>query len=257
MESRDFPVQATIIVLTKSTQAERTKKCLSLIEKNTRSYELIVIRDDPRVFGFSKNNNRAMKAGLGKYFVLINDDCFVSDSQWLEKLIARAESEPRIGIVGPKLYTEQGEIEYELDKRMDPQGFVQQIAFACVLLKREILQSIGFMDESFRYGAEDCEYTDRAIRNGWKLAIAQDLSLIHLVNASENLRGITENVRGDFHWRRNEGYTLVHLTKQELYNSTFLPRRWVKNKAPIVFLTIRRIRSRLFPHWQELMNRKK
>lgn len=198
-----------------------------------------------------------MRAGLGKYFVLINDDCFAVDPHWLEKLITRAESDPKIGIVAPKLYTEQGEIEYEIDKRMDSKGFVEQVPFACVLLKRELVRTIGMMDESFRYGAEDCEYTDRAIRNGWKIAIARDVSLIHLVNSSENLFGIMENMRGDYHWRRNEGFSLLHLTKQELYNSTFLARRWVKNKAPSVFLTIKKLRTKFFPRWQKWMSRKK
>lgn len=194
---------------------------------------------------------------LGKYYVLMNDDCFATDPEWLEKMITKLESDPKIGIVAPKLYNQQGEIEYEVDRRMDSEGYVQVAAFACVLLRREMVQIIGLMDESFRYGAEDTEYTSRALRNGWRIAIAREVKMTHLVNTSESLSGITENMRGDFHWRRNEGYSIIHLTKQELYNSTFLARRWVKFKAPSVYFKIRRLRSRFFPRWKEFMTRKK
>ncbi len=140
---------------------------------------------------------------------------------------------------------------------MDAEDFVKLSAFACVLLKREMVEKIGYLDEFFHYGAEDTEYTNRAIRNGWKIAIATDVSLIQLINASECRAGITENARGYFHWRRNEGHSLVHLTKQELYNSTLLVRRWVKYKAPSVFLALKRLRSKFFALWRQFMNQKK
>ena len=91
---------ASIIVLTTSFSNQYTKKCLAAIEANTTlPYELFVLRDDKGSFGFSKDNNRLMKISEGEYIVLMNDDCFVQP-QWLERMVKKAEEDPKIGLVG-------------------------------------------------------------------------------------------------------------------------------------------------------------
>ncbi len=241
-------VKATIIVLTKSTQAEYTKKCLYLLEKNTRDYELFVVRDDPSAFGFSKDNNRIMKIGLGDYFVLVNDDCFVTDPHWLEKMIAKAESDAKIGMVAPILRTLDGEIQYLVDKRMDAEGFVNVVAFACVLLKREMVDKIGYLDEAFRFGSEDNEYCQRALNNGWKIAIARDVSLIHLVNTSRDFRSLTEYMRGSLRMERmmgGSGFPTVKILLIQINLVTDRPRRILKHRAAPLFFRLRSVRDRM------------
>jgi GT2 family glycosyltransferase len=241
-------VKTTIIVLTKSTQAEHTKKCLYFLEKNTQNYELFVLRDDPSVFGFSKDNNRIIKIGLGNYFVLVNDDCFVTDPRWLEKMITRAESDSRIGMVAPILRTLDGEIQYLVDKRMDADGFVKVVAFACVLLKREMVEKIGYLDEAFRFGSEDNEYCQRALNNGWKIAIARDVSLVHLVNTSRDFRSLTEYMRGSLRMERmagGSGFPTVKILLSQINLVTDRPRRILKYRAGPLFFRLRSVRDRL------------
>jgi GT2 family glycosyltransferase len=242
-------VKSTIVILTKSTQADHTKKCLYFIEKNTRDYELFLVRDDPRAFGFSKNNNRIMRIALGDYFVLVNDDCFVTDSQWLEKMIVRAESDEKIGIVAPILKSPEGEVQYLIPKNIDSQGLVSVVAFACVLLKKSMVDHIGLLDEGFRFGSEDNEYCQRALSHGWKIAIASDVSLIHLANTSRDMRSLTEYMRGTLRIERmaaGDSFPTSKAILSQLILVTDLPRRFTKYKAEPVFFKLRALRNRFF-----------
>jgi GT2 family glycosyltransferase len=236
------PVRASIIVLTKSTQADHTRKCLYWIEKNTSNYELFVVRDDPKEFGFSKNNNRMIRASLGKYIVLMNDDCFAVQQDWLDKMISRAEEDPSIGIVAPMLYGLDGKLQYSADKKMDSKGIIADIPFACVLIKHALIDQVGFMNESFRYSSEDYEYEKRAKEKGWKIAIASDVKLVHLFSTSRDTKASFQFIKDEYLWRRNIGKP-IQLKRMLLLVTTVPPRKFVKTRAPAVADRLKKFRS--------------
>ncbi len=90
---------ASIIIPTARLSSEITTRCLEAVERNTSlPYELFLVRDDPGHFGFSRENNRIMRISEGKYFILLNDDCFVHP-EWLDRMVKKADSDDRIGIV--------------------------------------------------------------------------------------------------------------------------------------------------------------
>ncbi len=112
--------------------------------------------DEPQ--GFSKAVNAGIKESSGEFIVLLNDDCCLltqETNHWLN-LLSEPFSDPQVGITGShKLWSEDAQHEF--------------IIFFCAMLRREMLDSIGWLDEQFSpfYG-EDIDLCIRAERAGWK-----------------------------------------------------------------------------------------
>lgn len=234
---------ASIIIPTARLSSEITTRCLEAVERNTSlPYELFLVRDDPGHFGFSRENNRIMRISEGKYFILLNDDCFVHP-EWLDRMVKKADSDERIGIVGAKLYGLDGKIQYEADKA-GPDGDIDNIAFALVLIKRDVLTKIGFMNENYRFGSEDAEYCTKAKQAGYRLVIS-DATATHLRNNSIDVDALLLKTRGTFFLRRSRGQSILSLIPVMGYGLTFPLRRAIKTRAPSVFQFMRRRGNRM------------
>ncbi len=217
---------ATIIILTANASSEHTKKTIECVEKFTKlPYELFVLRDEREHFGFSRDNNRLMKIAEGKYVILLNDDCFVGEG-WLEKMISAAESNSKIGLVGAELHRSGGEV-HTYGKPFDfGEGFLRSnftkifehldlyddwIAFALVLVKREVIQKIGYLDETFILGFEDNDFCFRVRSAGFQIVYA-DVDATHLTNvSSKSFANTTKMVRGFLVFYRRLHWSIVRI----------------------------------------------
>ena len=149
-----------------------------------------------RNLGFAKAMNLGMEQARGRYIVIHNSDTVVA-SEWLNHLVQAAESDPQLGIVSPMTnYCGEGPQIDETAKDL-PVEKVQEFAatirertnllpvparlvFFSVLLKREVFEAIGGLDENFGLGNyEDEEYCIRARLAGFKLAIAPNAFVYH------------------------------------------------------------------------------
>ncbi|HUE16834.1 MAG TPA: glycosyltransferase family 2 protein [Planctomycetaceae bacterium] len=57
---------------------------------------------------------------------------------------------------------------------------IEWISFACVLIRTEVIESIGRMDEGFFMYFEDVDYCRRARSAGWQIAYAPEARVVHL-----------------------------------------------------------------------------
>jgi len=211
----------SIIILTYN-QLEYTKITLDSIRKNTRCTNEIIVVDNASsdgtveylktqkdihvVFndenlGFPAGCNQGMEIAKGDYVLLLNNDVVVS-SNWLEGLVECAESDPRIGIVGPMSNWISGfqlERNITYDKVSEVHRFaadyrkrnrkrwieVPRIAGFCMLLKREVIAKIGGLDTI--YGTGNCEDDDFCVRSnlaGFRNVIAGDVFVHHFGSKS-------------------------------------------------------------------------
>jgi GT2 family glycosyltransferase len=61
---------------------------------------------------------------------------------------------------------------------------VKHVSGACMLLRRELIEDIGLLDEKFFIYLEDTDYSKRAIDNGWRVVYAPLSTIIHVGGAS-------------------------------------------------------------------------
>ncbi len=154
--------------------------------------------------GFAGGNNVGLRLALQQhydYVLLLNNDTDVPPDM-LERMVATAESHPRIGMVGPLIsYYDAPETVWSAGGSIDwrrgtsamlglgtPRSSiapgVRQVDFVtgCALLcKRAVLEQIGLLDERFFMYYEETEWCVRAARAGWKIMLAPDARLLHKI----------------------------------------------------------------------------
>lgn len=206
------------IILIAFNQFEYTKKCIESIIKYTKtSHEIILIDNHsndetvksilpkfPEIrliensdnLGFPKAANQGILAALGDYVLLLNNDTVVTEN-WLERLIKIAENEKEIGIVGPisnevsglqidrnAIYADMREMHTYAKKIAENNAGeilnFPRVAFLCTLIKKEVIEKIGGLDERFSPGNyEDDDFCLRAQIAGFKTVIAKDVFIHH------------------------------------------------------------------------------
>jgi len=169
------------------------------------SRRLIVITNNSNL-GFSEGNNVAMRyaarALRPKYFLLLNNDTIV-DSAFLTRLVDVAESNPRIGILGPQIRPyyagtrkEVSECGGRIEWMVYP-GYVQNFdrsgvqtsgdsKFVCcdwtsgaALMLRDQSLAGRFLDNAYFFGCEDVEICIRLRKLGYLVAAVPTSIVYH------------------------------------------------------------------------------
>ncbi len=153
--------------------------------------------------GFAGGNNLgiryAQKQGAD-YIWLLNNDTIV-DEKCLDYLVRAAEAEPARGMVGNKIYyhhapetiwfaggkvdLEKGGLTHHTGKdcrdngSYDTPGPAGYITGCSVLVKKEMVEDIGLLDDNYFLYFEDVDWSLRAAQKGWKLFYEPKARLWH------------------------------------------------------------------------------
>ncbi len=166
-------------------------------EEGLREY-LSSLKDSPNVRvevilnrlneGFPRGTNKGMELSRAPYVCLLNNDIIVTEG-WLEEMIKAAESDPSVGIVNPSsnnfgLRFGKGTTlqEFAQGFRKHSGEWVEMNACVgfCMLIKREVVERIGFLDDKYGYAYfEDTDYSRRAQAAGFKCAMAKGCYVYH------------------------------------------------------------------------------
>ncbi len=136
--------------------------------------------------GFALGNNAAAKMAEGEYLFLLNPDTEISPTE-INKLVAYLDANPKVGVVGPKIYDADGLVQESygfamtlgsevigkifgsiyiqslplvrsvrmrwLDKQeISPVGW---IGGAALMIRRDLFERLGGIDPNFFYSAGD------------------------------------------------------------------------------------------------------
>jgi GT2 family glycosyltransferase len=191
---------------TADTTSESAVECIRSIKKHSENYELIII-DNNRTpdFNHGAELNRGMKIAKGEYILLIDDDVMVTGG-WLNSLIRCAELDTKIGIVGPKMISRDGRVTHTGGFIQPFQGYtslrvghliddvkedraVQYVCMACMLIKRKVIEEIGYLDEELQMNFEDPDICLRAWEKGWVVMYTPKSVVIH-----EEWKGVKKNL---------------------------------------------------------------
>ncbi len=209
-----------------------------------RGTDVILIRNEENL-GFVKAVNQGLKASNGSYVCVMNNDTIPTPG-WLENLVEFAESHEDVGLMNP-LCDGPSEIpidEYarSLAKNKTRYMEVNQCFGFCMLIKREVIDKIGYLDESFGMGCyDDTDYSMRAGRAGYRCVCVHS-SYVHHVHgisfkALGNREGIVTECEKEYFkkWPRHRRTAIGFLLKDETRDSElenllrgmlFLAREW-------------------------------
>ena len=167
--------------------------------------KLFILKNDKN-YGFTGGNNIAINQILeesrSEYILLLNNDTVVSQD-FLTELVKVAQSRKNIGIVGSKIYNYDGKNRQKIiqsagstinlytgnitmygSNQIDRGQFddirtVDYISGACLLIKREIVQKIGILDDDFFAYFEDVDWCLRAKEKKYDVVYAPASTIWH------------------------------------------------------------------------------
>jgi GT2 family glycosyltransferase len=165
--------------------------------------------------GFAGGNNLAFRAGSGRFFLLLNSDA-VARPGLLAALLDFAAKHPKAGLIGPKVLNADGSLQASCRRfpslgaglfrntflgRLFPHNRytreylmeewdhtvpreVDWLSACCLLARREMVETVGPMDETYFMYFEDVDWSLRAARGGWEVWYAPVAPVVHEIGRS-------------------------------------------------------------------------
>jgi len=173
-----------------------------LSNQDSEHFQLIA---NPENLGYSGGNNVGIEYALkhgADYVVLLNNDVELKYDT-LSQLVEVAEQNPGAGIVAPALIDEDGHMTYDgkirwlrtelpLSSTPPPRPLLERgfyLSGACLLIKRQVFQTISTLDEGFFLYFEDVDFCYRAQLAGFQLMLLPHLRVRHWTSSSTKKLG--------------------------------------------------------------------
>ncbi len=182
------------------------------------AFPSVIIIQNKDNLGFARANNRGIKESRGKYLLLLNSDTYI-DQDVFSELIRYMEVQPNVGIVSPKIVSPELTPypmrlfrltpllsflkivnlyalyrEYLPDTSSQPIE-VQVVGGSCMLIRKEVFDSVGYLEEGFFLYNEEDDFCRRALGKEWKIIFNPQNYIIHLHGMSTRKKEIYERVQ--------------------------------------------------------------
>lgn len=170
--------------------------------------------------GFSGGHNQGITARKGRYYLVLNSDA-VLHSGFCRAILTAAEAAPEVGLFTPRIEYDDGTAQISRFRIPSPASEMIRAAatgavsralksyvvapadplrdaqigwasFACILLRGEMIDTIGLMDEGYFLYFEDTEYCLRARRAGWGISYVPDARIEHFRGGSAPVKGLAK-----------------------------------------------------------------
>ncbi len=169
--------------------------------------------------GFSAGNNIGIRAVEASSYMLLNSDTLVRPGS-IDKLLSTLSANPHVGMLSPRLEYSGGKpqescfrfhsvlselirgAQLSLLTRMlegsvvalevdDVETPIEWTSFACVLIRAEILEKLGLLDDGYFMYFEDVEFCSRVKSRGWEIANEPAAKVVHLRGGSSPVKANT------------------------------------------------------------------
>ena len=191
--------------------------------------------------GFAKANNIGIKLSSGRYVCLVNSDIKALDA-CIDRMHDYMNNNPTIGALGPK--TLGGDLKFRLNCRDFPDLWksfceslmlnkiftrskflrgrlitdidqnaaqsVDVLSGCFLMIRREVIEQVGMLDEKFYIYAEDCDWCKRIHSAGWDVVFYPGAQAIHyggVSSAAAPVKFQIEMLKSDFiYWEKHHSW---------------------------------------------------
>jgi len=191
-----------------------------------REFGWVRLVRSPRNGGVAFGNNLALRAARGEAILLLNPDTLLPSGA-IAQFVDILRAHPEAGIVGPKLLRPDGTMHlacrrsfptpsvafYRLSglSRLFPRSprfgrynltfidpdraiEVDSVCGACLIVRREVIDRVGFLDERFFMYGEDLDWCLRTRQAGWTVRYEPSILVRHQHGAASRQRALRTNV---------------------------------------------------------------
>lgn len=189
-------------------------RCLrSVLAQTLRPYEIVVLDDasdalvvadllareghadlrvirSPEPLGVGRGRNVLFREARGDAFLFLDDDAYLEDPVFLERLCGELAARSRAGIIAARIVDHQGGgtrllVPFPRQSRREDPAIVERAQCVSYFLggahavRREVYQRVGGYDESFVWGEEELDLSFRAINAGFEIHYVPHLTAHH------------------------------------------------------------------------------
>ena len=191
---------------------------VEVIKKLKQQYPEIKLIQNQENLGFAKANNQAIKQAKGEYLFLLNSDTQVKPSSLLS-LLQAFNQDPSLGVASAYLITPEGRPQqsqggdlprlvsvasqmFFLDDlpflgrflpstqkrylKLKKTKKVGWVAGTAMMIKNQVIDTVGLLDEEIFMYAEDMDFCLRARQIGFQVAIVPKAQIVHYGSASSS-----------------------------------------------------------------------
>lgn len=184
-----------------------TDNSLTVLKDNFPTVKIIVLDKN---YGFPGGYNRGLKLIEAEYFILLNSDVEVT-ANWISPMLNLIEADKSIAAVQPKILSYQVKNEFEYAGAAG--GFIDRFGFpfcrgrlfnvfekdkgqynysddifwatgACLLVRAQLYNEIGGMDERFFAHMEEIDLCWRLKNRGYRIVYQGNSTIYHLGGAT-------------------------------------------------------------------------
>ncbi len=180
---------------------------VEMVRREFPNVQLIVNQDN---LGFTRANNQGISASRGRYVLLLNPDTEVLDGA-LTTMVEYLDAHPRVGVVGPRLLYPDGCVQssrrrfptlataflestilhqwfpdnraaryyHMLDQPDDRVQVVDWLVGACLMVRRQAIYEVGYLDEGFFMYSEELDWCRRIKERGWEVVYLPTARVVH------------------------------------------------------------------------------
>jgi len=174
-------------------------------------YPQVNVIENRTNIGFAKANNMALSKCKTDYFLLLNPDTVIRDNA-IEKVFKFVDRNPEVGIAGCRVLNEDGTLQLACRRsiptphvsffrlsglsRLFPNSKVMAkynltylnpkeanevdaVSGAFLMIRREVVDNIGKLDERFFVYGEELDWCLRTKKAGWTVMYYPDAEIIH------------------------------------------------------------------------------
>lgn len=175
-----------------------------------RDFPQVIVMRNTQNLGFAAANNQAFKIARGRHVLLLNNDTLVLEGA-LRESVRYLDAHPRVGALGCRVEFPDRSFQtscYRFNEpfelfmtRLLPLGSIRQerlnigrycarqfreptpvdcVAGCYMLVRAEVIATVGGFDEDFFMYGEDEEWCSRIHRGGWSIIYFPGATIIHL-----------------------------------------------------------------------------
>lgn len=190
------------------------KEIFQYYNKLEREYENVKVVYWKGEFNFSAINNFAAQYATGEYYVLLNNDIEIITPEWLEEMLGYCQRED-VGMVGVKLYYPDHSIQHAgvvlgmggiaghilCKADGDEPGYngrlvtvqdISAVTAACAMIKKEVYEDVGGLDETFRVAFNDIDLCMKVREKNLLIVFTPYVEMYHYESKSRGLEDTPE-----------------------------------------------------------------
>lgn len=194
--------------------------------------------------GYTRPMNNALRHASGRYLVQLNPDTVILPGA-LDALVRFMDAHPEVGICTPKVLNRDGSLQkqcrrsaarpfdtityfsglsarFPKSRRLagylmtyldeDEINEVEAVSGSCMVIRRAVVEQIGYLDEQFFAYQEDADFCYRARQAGWKVMYMPQAQIVHFGGQGGSA---VEMYRSVYHWHRSYyRYYRKHMSPQ-------------------------------------------